>query len=188
MRHRCVVVGISGRVGVGKSEAAAIVQRHFDCRVVDLDALGHQVLREPRILAAVAAEFGKDILDGSGEIDRSKLGAKVFSDPVSLQRLNGFVHPEIYRLTAAAIQSAEKPVIVVGALIDEIGVRALCDAVVVIDAENADIRAKVGGKFDRIAPLQRSRDEYVRTADFTVSNTFDACFELEMLRLFRRLL
>jgi dephospho-CoA kinase len=47
--------------------------------------------------AAVAAEFGGAILMEDGAIDRKKLGAIVFADPVRLAVLNSLVHPAVFQ-------------------------------------------------------------------------------------------
>ena len=44
------------------------------------------------------AEFGREIVDGDGRIDRQHLAALVFDHPDKLARLNAIVHPAVHRL------------------------------------------------------------------------------------------
>jgi len=51
----------------------------------------------------VIAEFGRDILNPDGTINRRHLGAIVFADPARLAKLNALVHPPVWaRETALA--------------------------------------------------------------------------------------
>src|SRR5678816_2881580 len=47
-------------------------------------------------LAEIAAEFGDDVLQPDGHLDRKRLGAIVFSDPERRKRLEQITHPAIY--------------------------------------------------------------------------------------------
>lgn len=63
--------------------------------VLHADRAGHEVIAPGGAAeSAVIKAFGKEILTG-GAIDRSKLGAVVFSQPDARQRLNAIVHPII---------------------------------------------------------------------------------------------
>ena len=44
-------------------------------------------------LADIAAEFGADVLQPDGHLDRKRLGAIVFSDPERRKRLEQITHP-----------------------------------------------------------------------------------------------
>jgi dephospho-CoA kinase len=47
-------------------------------------------------LDEIAAEFGADVLQPDGHLDRKRLGAIVFSDPERRKRLEQITHPAIY--------------------------------------------------------------------------------------------
>src|SRR5258708_28673884 len=90
-----VRVGLTGGSGCGKSTVAAML-RERGFQVLDADALAHR-LTEPGQPAyeEIVREFGKDICDADGRIDRAKLAAIVFADPAKLARLNQIVHPRV---------------------------------------------------------------------------------------------
>jgi dephospho-CoA kinase len=91
-------VGLTGGLATGKSFVGGTLVS-LGCQLIRADDLGHQVL-----LPGGAAyddtlrEFGSDILEESGAIDRRKLAAKVFGDPERLAVLNQFVHPAVISL------------------------------------------------------------------------------------------
>ncbi|EQD77730.1 Dephospho-CoA kinase, partial [mine drainage metagenome] len=86
------IIGIVGGIGSGKSLVAAELQR-AGCFVIDSDSLAHRALDEPVISRQLQKWFGSEIIGTFGKIDRRKLGAVVFRNPVNIQRLNSLVHP-----------------------------------------------------------------------------------------------
>ncbi|HTV57904.1 MAG TPA: dephospho-CoA kinase [Verrucomicrobiae bacterium] len=91
-------VGLTGGIASGKSTVASML-RARDCLVLEADPLGHEFL-EPgqQPYAEVVREFGTEILMAGGLVDRAKLGAIVFSDPVKLARINQILHPPILQV------------------------------------------------------------------------------------------
>lgn len=90
-------VGLTGGIASGKSfvgEALAAL----GCFVIRADDLGHEVLAPGgEAYQPVIREFGREILDSSGAIDRPRLAALVFNQPERLARLNAIVHPAVLR-------------------------------------------------------------------------------------------
>src|SRR5215510_4294721 len=100
--QRKLVVALIGGIGSGKSRVAA----EFASRgayVISGDAFGHQALRQPDIRDRVRQRWGDKVLDGSGEVDRKKLGALVFADARQLKELETLVFPYIERRIAEEI-------------------------------------------------------------------------------------
>ncbi|MHB8105052.1 MAG: dephospho-CoA kinase [Dehalococcoidales bacterium] len=89
------IIGLTGVIGSGKSTAARYLAE-LGAEVIDLDKVGHDVLlKGTSAYKMVVKAFGKTILGKNGEIDRTKLGEIVFSDPEALKKLNNIVHPKI---------------------------------------------------------------------------------------------
>lgn len=97
-------IGLTGGVATGKSTAARII-REAGYVVVDADQLSRQAV-EPGTegLAAVVREFGNEVLDESGALDRARLRRRVFSDPASRKKLEGILHPRIAQLSEQALE------------------------------------------------------------------------------------
>ena len=67
--------------------------------MVDADRLARAaVAKGSPGLAAVAAEFGAEVLGEEGELDRRRMAALVFADPAARARLEGIVHPGVRAL------------------------------------------------------------------------------------------
>jgi dephospho-CoA kinase len=90
-------VGLTGGLACGKSFVGEAL-REMGCLLVQADELGHEVLLPGgEAYDGVVAEFGRDILNAAGEIDRRALAAQVFGTPERLARLNALVHPPVLR-------------------------------------------------------------------------------------------
>ena len=108
--RRKFVVGLVGGMGAGKSQVAAAFARR-GASVVDADAFGHEALRQPAIRDQVAAHWGEGVLDAAGEVDRRKLGARVFADAAERLALESLVFPWIERRIQEEIDRARKYVV-----------------------------------------------------------------------------
>jgi dephospho-CoA kinase len=129
-------VGLTGGIACGKSAVSEILRNH-DCQVLAADPLGHELL-EPGQAAydEVVREFGTEILAASGKVDRKKLGAIVFADPVKRAKLNWILHPKILDVIRQWFKALDRPsgpefAVLEAALIYEAAVHKELDRVVV---------------------------------------------------------
>lgn len=106
-------VGLTGGIGSGKSTVAGRLAEH-GAVVVDADKLAREVV-EPGTpgLARVAEEFGRDVLDETGALDRARLAATVFTDDDARARLSAIVHPLIAARTAELMAEVAPDAVVV---------------------------------------------------------------------------
>ena len=115
-RAKGLLVGLTGGIGTGKTRVADLLAElgaAVECSdkiVRELQARGGAGLR------AIAEAFGPEYLSAEGELDRAKLGQKVFGDVQARMRLNALIHPlvtaELQRRVAAH-RARETAVIVV---------------------------------------------------------------------------
>jgi dephospho-CoA kinase len=129
-------IGLTGGIASGKSTVAAML-RDLDCPVLAADALGHELLEPGQTAyAEVVREFGIDILDSYGKVDRTALGEIVFADREKRERLNQILHPRIQDViqkwfTALANPGGPELAVVEAALIFEAGYEKALDQVMV---------------------------------------------------------
>lgn len=101
------LVGLTGGIGSGKSAVAALLAER-GARVIDADKVAREVVaRESSGLAKVIADFGPQMIDEHGDLDRARLAETVFADPRARMRLNAIVHPLVAERIDAMI--AEGP-------------------------------------------------------------------------------
>jgi len=88
-------VGLTGGIGCGKSTVAAMM-REFSCHILEADKMAHEMIAPGgAAYDEVVREFGRDILDPDGSVNRPRLAAIVFHDPTRLAKLNAMIHPRV---------------------------------------------------------------------------------------------
>jgi len=129
-------LGLTGGIASGKSAVAAML-RELGFAVLDADGLAHKLL-EPGQPAydKVVQEFGNSIVDSSGRVDRTKLGAIVFADQAKLDRLNAIVHPRVAEVVFSQFEAWRRSGVrdaafVEAALLIESGIDKKLDGLVV---------------------------------------------------------
>ncbi|WP_073332739.1 dephospho-CoA kinase [Actinomyces glycerinitolerans] len=130
-------MGLTGGIGAGKSEVARLLAEH-GAVVVDADAVSREVVAPGTDgLNAVVAEFGQQLLNADGALDRAALGRIVFADPVRRARLEEILLSRIAEQAWArleAVPAGQVAVYDVPLLVEE-QMQDLFDVVVVVEAE-----------------------------------------------------
>lgn len=135
-------VGLTGSIAVGKSFVCECF-RELGCHVLDADTIAREVV-EPGTpgLQQIVTEFGVEILQPSGALDRKKLGAIVFADEAKRALLNSIVHPLVIESQDRWIADCERLdgdgiAIVDAALMIESGGYTRFDTLIVVWCEPA---------------------------------------------------
>ncbi len=173
-----LIIGLTGGIGSGKSEASKrFVERGI--LVVDADVVAREVVEPGKPgLTQIAAHFGPDILDTTGNLQRSKLREIIFSTPTEKQWLESLLHPiintEIRRQLAAAMSVYA---ILASPLLLETQQFQLVDRILVIDTseqhqlERASHRDKNNeAQIKAIMQTQLSRQERCARATDIIQN------------------
>jgi dephospho-CoA kinase len=187
-------VGLTGGLASGKSLVGhALVD--LGCHLIEADALGHEVLLPGgEAFAPVVSEFGPEILDDAGAIDRRRLGALVFGHPEKLARLSSYVHPAVVRREEeilAGIQASDPRGIVVveAAILVETGsYKRFARVIVAVCSREMQIaramkrdgltREEVLARLERQLPLE----EKVKVADYVIDTSGTKEHALEQTR------
>lgn len=124
------VIGLTGNIGTGKSVVRRMLE-HLGAYGIDADALSHRAIaRGAPGYQPIVAAFGRWVLGPDGEIDRTKLGRLVFSDPEALITLERIVHPLVNQAVNFLAQRAGQKVIIIEAIkLLESSLVANCDSV-----------------------------------------------------------
>jgi dephospho-CoA kinase len=174
-----IVLGLTGSIGMGKSNAAAALRR-LGVPVFDADAEVHRLLGPGgRAVRAVEAVF-PEVRDTAGGIARPALGRRVFADPPALRLLEGILHPlvrQAERRFVAQAQARREPLVVldIPLLFETHGV-GRCDLVMVVSAplrlQRERVMRRPGMSEARFADIQRAQMpdyEKRRRADFVIA-------------------
>ena len=158
-------VGLTGGLGSGKSTASQFFES-MGAYILDADKAAKNLIDNSKnVQNELIKEFGTDIIDISGKIDKKKLARIAFQDEDHQQRLNYVVHPHIHQEIDKCFQQIldtgkHKLFIVDAALIYESGYDAHLDYVIVISAQ---LKHRMERALDR---KTLSRDEILKRIEF----------------------
>lgn len=174
-----IVLGLTGSIGMGKSETARMF-RDQGVPVFDSDAAVHELMGP----GGAAVDFVEVEFPGvikSGEIDRSELGKRVFSDHQALKKLENILHPMVSNMRDEFLEIAKTGghdvVLFDIPLLFEKGYENICDHVVVVTA-SADVQRErvlsrpgmTEDRFHEILKKQIPDHEKRKKADFIVQS------------------
>ncbi len=137
-----MLIGITGNIASGKSEVARLFGK-AGYTIYDADTLAHDLYETDKgLLKQLANEFGEQVLNENGSLNRSELGHIVFSSGEMLRKLNAIVHPKLLQYIQFKVFNAliEKTVLD-AALIVEWEVHEYFDTVIVVTCDD-DIRCE----------------------------------------------
>jgi|TARA_B110001454_G_scaffold135887_1_gene126307 dephospho-CoA kinase len=175
-------VGLTGGIGSGKSTASNFFES-FGSFVINADEEAKNLLSSSdTVQHELISEFGTDIIDVSGQINKTKLARVAFQDEEHQQRLNSVIHPYIYNIIDdqfnQILNEGKFDIFVVdGALIFESGYDVHMDYIIVVTAllKNRMERALARETLSREEILKRidlqwPEEEKVNLADFVIHN------------------
>jgi len=179
--HNLYLIGLTGTLASGKSTVRRQLEQ-LGARGIDADLLAHIAMRRgSHAWFAIVREFGLNVLKFNGEVDRQKLGARVFSNPAALERLEQITHPVVRAHILDILRETDASVVVVEAIkLFEAGLSELCDAVWVVTCTpkiqiERVMRARQMSAEDARARLdaQGSFEEKLKRATVVIDNSQD---------------
>ncbi len=88
-------IGLTGGIASGKSTVAAMFVE-LGARLIDTDVIARQVVAPGGpVLRKIIEDFGPEILDANGDLDRRRLREHIFKDNEVRNKLNEIVHPAV---------------------------------------------------------------------------------------------
>ena len=178
-------IGITGGVGAGKTAILNYIAEKYDSYICKADEVAHDVEQKgEECYKELLDNFGSEILDADGNIDRDSFAEVIFSDNETLQAANDIIHPAVKKRILSLIQEQErkgtKYFILEAALLIEDGYKKILDEMWYIHAsENIrrkrliDSRGYSESKIDSIMMNQMREDEYRVNCDRIIVNNGD---------------
>lgn len=174
-----LLIALTGGIASGKTAVAELFAK-LGVPVLDTDQIARDVVAPGMpALGQLVAEFGAEILDAQGKLDRARMRERVFSDPAQRRKLESITHPviraELARRSAAAGGDYQVHVI---PLLVETGRADAYDRLLVVDCpQSAQIERLVARdgtsreQAEEILAAQVSREERLDAAHDVIENT-----------------
>ena len=178
-----LVVGLTGNIGCGKSSLSELLMsKNID--VIDADIISREIMHDKELLETIFYEFGTEIKNNDGTLNRKKLGNTVFNDDDMLIKLNSITHPAIKRKINDRIidisNQGKNIVVIDAALLIEGKFLDLVDKLVVITCNeevqlNRVINRDNMTKEEALKRInsQMKQDEKIKYADYIIDNSKD---------------
>jgi dephospho-CoA kinase len=176
-------IGLTGSIATGKSTVGKIF-KELGCYVIDADGIAHKAYEKgTKAYKSIVEEFGKNILDKDGNIDRKKLGGVVLDNKELLKKLEAIVHPEVERIRNNIIEDIKKKnknaiIIYDVPLLFEKNLEGMFDYTIVVyadkDTEIKRLMERNGLKKDEAIKrilLQIPIEDKAKKADFVIDNS-----------------
>jgi dephospho-CoA kinase len=184
---RLYIIGLTGNIATGKTVVATMLAE-LGAEVIDADSLAHETIKAGTpTWQRVVDEFGPDILQPDGEINRTELGARVFADPEALARLEEIVHPAViaeserllHNLANEPDSSAGASVAVLEAIkLIEAGMHQRCDELWVVTCPReqqlqrlVEKRGLSAAEAELRIDAQPPQEEKIALADVVIDNS-----------------
>ena len=178
------IVGLTGSTGSGKSTVANMLIKK-GCAIVDADALSREITKKNSpCLKVLSAEFGSDILNTDGTLNRQGLAEKAFASQDKVELLNSLTNPFIYMLAIKRIKEyvdkGFEIIIFDAPVLFESSGDVLCDITVAVisSTENRISRIMSRDNITKAQAMQRinvqKQDEYyISQSDIIIENNGD---------------
>ena len=196
-----LVVAVTGGIGSGQTTVSKLFGK-WGAKVINADLKAKEIMQKDReIRRALKQTFGNNVFFRNGKLNTRLLAELAFKDELHTQKLNQIVHPRMVSYIVEEMEEARfskrYPMVVIdAALVYEINIEQLFDAIVVvyapIDERYRRVRQRDGmskqeffSRVDRQIPLEEKR----KWADFVIDNSgsFEE-LEREAHQVFEKLL
>lgn len=173
------IVGLTGGIGSGKTTVANMFAQ-LKVDIIDADIAARQVVApNTSALQRIIEHFGDEYMDDSGQLNRSLLRSRIFSQTEDKRWLNNLLHPIIRQKILEDIKLTTSPYcLLVAPLLIENKLDTLVDRTLVIDVNESNqiIRALKRDTSDEaeiksIIASQISRKHRLKAADDVIDNT-----------------
>ncbi|WP_027093969.1 dephospho-CoA kinase [Cohnella thermotolerans] len=135
-------IGLTGGIATGKSTVSRLLTER-GAALVDLDRIAREVVEPGQApLRQIVQRFGQAVLNEDGTLNRSKLGAIVFSNEAERKALEAITHPAIRasmrdQMEALQRERPDRLVVVDVPLLYESGLQPFFERVMVVYAPRA---------------------------------------------------
>ncbi len=174
-------VGITGGIGSGKTTVCQIFER-MGVPVYYADVRAKELMEtDKNLVVSIQNEFGNEVYDAEGNLNRKLLAEIVFGNEEKLLKLNSLVHPVVFKDNESWNQVLANKgypyTLKEAALLVETGSYKTLDKLIVVTAPLQDriarVMARDAATYDQVTArikAQLPEEEKVKLADYVIDN------------------
>lgn len=127
-------IGLTGGIGCGKTTIAGLFEK-LSVPVIDADRIAHQLVAKGQpALVRIKQEFGADIINEDGALNRQRLREIIFSDANQKRKLESILHPLVFQSIQERLNQLTSPYCIICVpLLFETNLADFFDRVLVVD-------------------------------------------------------
>jgi dephospho-CoA kinase len=168
-----LVVGLTGGIGSGKSEALESFARH-GAATLSSDRMVRELYQREDVRRAVAEHFGSEVLAADGSVDRAAIARRVFSDEAERRWLEALLLPLLAERFAVwrdeRLAAGDALLVHEAPTLFEAGIEHRYDMIVLVTAPQEVREARRPGAAERMAH-QLPEAEKAARSDVVYENT-----------------
>ncbi|MGL4308779.1 MAG: dephospho-CoA kinase [Cetobacterium sp.] len=173
-----MIIGLTGGIASGKSTVSDIF-KNLGIKIYDGDIIAKNIMAKEEVILELKKNFGKDIFDNEGRLNRKKFKEIVFNNKEKLEILNGIVHPKVIKeFYNIKKETNTKDIVLFDVpLLFETGIDKLCDRVIVVDIDENIQIARIIARDEitielakKIIEKQMDRKIKISKADYIIEN------------------
>ena len=189
------VIGITGGVGSGKSLILNYIKEHYNCEIIMADDLAKDLCKKGELCYKPLVKLlAADVLDKDGQINKSVMAQKIFSDDSLRTCVNNIIHPGVKKFILKRIAYLRRKrtkdfLFIEAALLIEDGYKDIVDELWYIYTDEAvrrnrlkESRGYSDEKIDSIMASQLSEEEFRLNSDFEIDNSGDSEVSFSKIR------
>ncbi len=175
-------IGLTGGIGSGKTLVAKFLSEN-GIIIISADKIAKELVNTSAVIKKkLMSEFGADIYDKQGQLNREKVAQIIFRDEQARRKINSIIHPHVLNRQQAMLNDLEKrgAVDIAGveaALIFEAGSENQFDYIIVVHAPYDNVIARLKER-DHLSEQQIEErissqlpvQEKIARADYVINN------------------
>ncbi len=179
-------IGLTGGFGAGKTTVLQFL-KDFGAYTISADAIVHELLKKPSVIRKLVLILGQEVLTkrlSKKFINKKRMAAIIFSDPVKRASVEKILHPEVIRKaiqTKKKIQKKDNNAVIVFEvpLLFESGYQDIFDKTIAVSCSTAAARRrllKTGVSVEEIHQRMKAQITSAKKkalADFVINNSSD---------------
>ncbi len=189
-----MIIGLTGGIGSGKSTVARLFEI-LGCALSNSDDVAKAIYFKEEVQPVVINLLGKEAYLNEGELNKTFIAQKIFSDTGLLHQLNAIIHPEVKKcFENFKKDNSGKIIVKETALLFEAKLEKTVDKIVLVAADD-ELRIKRVTRRDGLSredvlkkiKSQLPQEDKIKLSDYVIYNNEEEFLITQVTGIFEKL-